>query len=169
MVIIRVQSDLAEDRGMESPLQRGTQFTKPESCEEKEDLEEMLARRLMVRPAVKSSAVVSFHSNNKKLQMPFHSKEALKEMKSAQYEIHDVIRSSERRMLLSRACAALAMFGLVLTFAMSEVCRYGYCHFFNPLGRFPRNELPTSHFQPAGTVICPPRKKYWRECRTLML
>jgi hypothetical protein len=58
--------------------------------------------------------------------MPFHSKEALKEMKSAQYEIHDVIRSSQRRMLLSRACAVLAMFGLVLTFGMSEVCRYGY-------------------------------------------
>lgn len=111
---------------MESPVQRGTQLAKSESCEEQEDLEEMLARRPKVRPIVKSSAVVSFHSNNKKLQMQFHSKEALKEMKSAQYEIHDVIRSSQRRMLLSRACAVLAMFGLVLTFGTSEVCRYGY-------------------------------------------
>ena len=50
----------------------------------------------------------------------------LKHTKDIDKELQNVMRSSKRRMLLSRIGAFLSMFGLFTTFAISEVCSYGY-------------------------------------------
>jgi len=65
-------------------------------------------------------------SNRKKQQGPFHDAQSMITMKHTDQELNEVIRSSQRRMLLSRIGAFLAMFGLVMTFAISEVCSVGY-------------------------------------------
>jgi hypothetical protein len=47
-------------------------------------------------------------------------------MKHTDQELNEVIRTSKHRMILSRIGAFLAMFGLLMTFAISEVCSVGY-------------------------------------------
>jgi len=65
-------------------------------------------------------------TENRKVDGAFHSAQSIQNMKDAQQDLHDVVRSSERRILLTAIGALLSMFGLFVTFAIAEVCGYGY-------------------------------------------
>jgi hypothetical protein len=63
---------------------------------------------------------------NRKSDGAFHSPQALKQMKDTDIELSVIIRSSKRRILLSAIGAFLSLFGLLMTFAISEMCSVGY-------------------------------------------
>jgi hypothetical protein len=65
-------------------------------------------------------------TDNRKVDGAFHSAQSIQNMKDAEQDLHDVVRSSERRILLTAIGALLSMFGLFVTFAIAEVCGYGY-------------------------------------------
>ena len=68
----------------------------------------------------------SIGTENRKTDGAFHSAQSIQIMKDAQQDLHNVVRSSERRILLAEIGALLSMFGLFVTFAIAEVCGHGY-------------------------------------------
>jgi hypothetical protein len=69
---------------------------------------------------------VSGRNTREKQGAAFHSTDELKRMKTADGELQEVIRSSQRRIWLSKTGAFLSMFGLLATFGLAEVCSRGY-------------------------------------------